>query len=229
MPTAIPQGRTRPDGPPEPGTPGPSQSSRTPVADLIKGTYGELQSRHEQLKDQLEDMTERREELSQQIQQKSGNDRAGLETRLGVLDQRLIDLEADLNVVGRQVALTAPAAPPEPNTRIEYRGYDDEAMFAAGFTGAGLMLALFVPFLIRSFWRRRKVMQPMAAQPAIGAERIDRMEQAIDSIAVEIERVSENQRFMTRLMTETQLAGSIAAVRGSTEVAKAAAEGPAGG
>jgi hypothetical protein len=50
------------------------------------------------------------------------------------------------------------------------------------------------------------------------------MEMAIDSIAVEMERVSENQRFMTRLMTETQLAGTIAAVRGSTEAAKAAAE-----
>jgi hypothetical protein len=51
---------------------------------------------------------------------------------------------------------------------------------------------------------------------------------AIDSIAVEMERVSENQRFMTRLLTETQLAGTIAAVRGSTEAAKAAAEGSHG-
>jgi hypothetical protein len=38
--------------------------------------------------------------------------------------------------------------------------------------------------------------------PAPGASPIDRMEQAIDSIAVEVERVSENQRFVTRLLTE---------------------------
>ena len=96
-------------------------------------------------------------------------------------------------------------------------------MLGAGFTGAGLMLALFVPFLIRSFRRRRHLGTPTPL-PAIGGERIERMEHAIDTIAVEIERVSENQRFMTRLMTETQLAGTIAAVRGSAEAAKAAAE-----
>ena len=32
--------------------------------------------------------------------------------------------------------------------------------------------------------------------------RLDRMEQAIDAIAVEVERVSEAQRFTTRLLTE---------------------------
>ena len=32
--------------------------------------------------------------------------------------------------------------------------------------------------------------------------RLERMEQAIDAIAVEVERVSEAQRFTTRLLTE---------------------------
>ncbi|MEO7964689.1 MAG: hypothetical protein ABIT38_12380 [Gemmatimonadaceae bacterium] len=34
------------------------------------------------------------------------------------------------------------------------------------------------------------------------ASRLDRMEQAIDSIAVEVERISEGQRFTTRLLSE---------------------------
>ncbi len=34
------------------------------------------------------------------------------------------------------------------------------------------------------------------------AARLDRMEQAIDSIAVEVERISEGQRFTTRLLSE---------------------------
>ena len=57
-----------------------------------------------------------------------------------------------------------------------------------------------------------------------GGERLDRIEHAVDTIAIEIERVSENQRFMTRLMTETQLAGTIAAVRSSAEAAKSEAD-----
>ena len=33
-------------------------------------------------------------------------------------------------------------------------------------------------------------------------ERLERMEHAIDSIAVEVERISEGQRFTTKLLTE---------------------------
>lgn len=55
----------------------------------------------------------------------------------------------------------------------------------------------------RMFWRRGS-MPRQALQPAENAERLARMEQAIDSIAIEVERVSEGQRFVTRLMSERQ-------------------------
>jgi hypothetical protein len=40
------------------------------------------------------------------------------------------------------------------------------------------------------------------AQSAEITARLERMEQAIDSIAVEVERISEGQRFTTRLLSE---------------------------
>lgn len=40
------------------------------------------------------------------------------------------------------------------------------------------------------------------AAPVIGDDRMTRLEQAIDSIAVEMERVGEGQRFVTKLMGE---------------------------
>jgi hypothetical protein len=40
------------------------------------------------------------------------------------------------------------------------------------------------------------------------ATRLDRMEQAIEAIAVEVERVSEGQRFTTRLLSERSDAGA---------------------
>ncbi|HLB08933.1 MAG TPA: hypothetical protein VK617_05340 [Gemmatimonadaceae bacterium] len=46
-----------------------------------------------------------------------------------------------------------------------------------------------------------------AVQPKIPLElqgRLERMEQAIDSIAVEVERISEGQRFTTKLLSERQ-------------------------
>jgi hypothetical protein len=48
-----------------------------------------------------------------------------------------------------------------------------------------------------------------ALQPKIPLElsgRLERMELAIDSIAVEVERISEGQRFTTKLLSERQQA-----------------------
>ena len=189
--------------------------------------YYRLKSRHEELSNQLENLTERREELTEGIHGRSGADREGVESRIKALDVQIQSLEKEVSDVGLQVAAAAPAVISVPEPRVIYRGYGDEDLVGAGFIGAGIAVFLCLPLIIRAIRRRRWV--PAGAStstqtPAIGAERIDRMENAIESIAVEIERVSENQRFMTRLMTETQLAGTIAAVRGSTEAAKAAAE-----
>ena len=188
--------------------------------------YFTLKAREKELTQQREDLEERREELTQQLNRSQGGvDRTGIEQRITSIDQRLQQLETDLNQVGREAAQAAPASIAEPEPRIIYRGNSDDEVVGAGFLGAFIMLLFVSPILYRA-WRRRKAPPAYtpAGTPAIGSERIDRMEQAIDSIAVEIERVSENQRFMTRLMTETQLAGTIAAVRGSTEAARAAAE-----
>lgn len=48
--------------------------------------------------------------------------------------------------------------------------------------------------------------------PTEVAERLERMEVAIDSIAVEVERISENQRFTTKLLAERVPAPDAAAL-----------------
>jgi hypothetical protein len=188
--------------------------------------FRQLQARQEQLRDQLEQVTDAREDLARDVQSRVGADREGIEARIKAFDGRIAQLDADLATVGRELATNAPASLAVPDPIVRYRGFGGEDMVGAGFMGAGIMFAMFIPLMIKYFRRRRWAPSagPTTQVQAVGSERIDRMEQAIDSIAVEIERVSENQRFMTRLMTETQLAGTLAAVRGSTEAAKAAAE-----
>ena len=53
---------------------------------------------------------------------------------------------------------------------------------------------------------RRFLDRPAAAPQLTGdvTSRLDRIEQAVDAIAIEVERVSEAQRFQTRLMTESR-------------------------
>jgi hypothetical protein len=58
-------------------------------------------------------------------------------------------------------------------------------------------------------WRRSKPTMPPGWNDA--AHRLERLEQAVDTIAIEVERVSEGQRFMTKLMTQNAAAGGAGA------------------
>src|SRR5215472_1137937 len=54
-------------------------------------------------------------------------------------------------------------------------------------------------------WARRMERGP--AHPSLPpdvAARLERMEQAIDSIAIEVERISEGQRFTTKLLSDRE-------------------------
>lgn len=49
-------------------------------------------------------------------------------------------------------------------------------------------------------WAKR--LEAKAAAPSLPDTRLERMEQAIESIAIEVERISEAQRFTTKLLAE---------------------------
>ena len=56
--------------------------------------------------------------------------------------------------------------------------------------------------IAKAFARR---MDQRSAQPRVPSEvmaRLERMEQAIDAVAVEVERISEGQRFTTKLLAD---------------------------
>jgi hypothetical protein len=67
-------------------------------------------------------------------------------------------------------------------------------------------IALGVP-IIRLIARRldRKPMPPAAPSPEITA-RLERIEQAVEAVAIEVERIAESQRFSAKLMAEQQKA-----------------------
>jgi flagellar biosynthesis/type III secretory pathway M-ring protein FliF/YscJ len=77
-----------------------------------------------------------------------------------------------------------------------------EKMMFAGFIIVVLAaVAIFYP-LMRAFARRLERGGRRAEAIDLGsAERLARIEQAVDAIAIEIERISEGQRFTTKLLT----------------------------
>jgi len=56
--------------------------------------------------------------------------------------------------------------------------------------------------LARAYAKRMEQGGSTTRIPSDVSARLERMEQAIDSIAVEVERISEGQRFTTKLLSE---------------------------
>jgi len=79
-----------------------------------------------------------------------------------------------------------------------------------------LTLALVLPISIA--WARRIMRRGPRPTPVPSdvTMRLERIEQAVDTIAIEVERISEGQRFVTRLMAEKpSAAGSNQAAQGN--------------
>ncbi|HZI40057.1 MAG TPA: hypothetical protein VFD67_00095 [Gemmatimonadaceae bacterium] len=64
------------------------------------------------------------------------------------------------------------------------------------------VIALGIP-IIRALTRRFVDRPPVAPQLAADVEnRLERIEQAVEAVAIEVERISESQRYLTKLMAE---------------------------
>ena len=178
-----------------------TQSSPSP-ADILRG----FRAAREELQEQLESLEDRRENIVEELQQTTAEaSRRGLEQRLGDVDTRILDVERQLAAADAQVAQAAavPGAVPPPTPRVSTPprppsfGNPPEEYIALG--GMFMILVLF-PLTIayaRRLWKRGG--QAVAALPANLMERFGQLEQSVESIAIEVERIGEGQRFMTRV------------------------------
>ena len=172
-----------------PGTP-----AQTITVPLSAGEVRELRARRSELLDQLKRAQNRRELVVSELPGSEGANRAGLEQRLTVLDERIMQLESEMAATERAVA----ASPG--SLRIESgpsRGESD------AWVAIPVVFILFVLFPL-AFAKTRRMWKGTSAPRAspVEAGRLERIEQAVEAIAVEVERVSEGQRFVTKLLSE---------------------------
>jgi hypothetical protein len=78
---------------------------------------------------------------------------------------------------------------------------DELLPFLFAFASLAVGARIILP-LVRAYAKRVESRADAPRIPAEVSSRLERMEQAIDSIAVEVERISEAQRFTTKLLTE---------------------------
>jgi hypothetical protein len=77
---------------------------------------------------------------------------------------------------------------------------DEILPFAFAFASLAVGASIVVP-LARA-WAKRLEKRTDAQIPPEVNSRLERMEQAIESIAVEVERISEGQRYTTKLLSD---------------------------
>jgi hypothetical protein len=85
-----------------------------------------------------------------------------------------------------------------------------------GFFAMVTIVAIGTP-LVRGMVKRWERNDATPAVPSDVSARMERMEHAIDAIAVEIERISEGQRFTTKLLSETRRSDALHASSGSAD------------
>jgi hypothetical protein len=172
-----------------------------------------------ELRNQLERLENQRENISDQLQQSEGEaplsdaDKKGLEQRLGTVDARIADVEKQITVADANVAQAAavPGSVVPPPPRPPREGPPEEFFVLTGIFMFVVLLPLSIAYA-RRIWR--KSVGTVSALPQEIYDRFNRLDQAVDAVAIEVERVGEGQRYLTRLHADQQRAlGAGAAAR----------------
>lgn len=142
-------------------------------------------------------------ELRRQLDATTPERKGPLREQLSRTNLEHVDAKAQLAAVRNEIRhrvgtdLLTEMRPP-----IEKPYIPGEGVAAAGII---FILAVLMPLSIgftRRLWKRGAPAPKVAVADNIVSSRLERLEHAVDAIAIEIERVSEGQRFMTKVMSE---------------------------
>jgi hypothetical protein len=81
-----------------------------------------------------------------------------------------------------------------------------DVLVPLGAFATAIILAIGIP-IVRAYARKLDAQARNPGIPAEVASRLERMEHALEAVAIEVERISEGQRFTTRLLSEGRSAG----------------------
>jgi cell division protein ZapA (FtsZ GTPase activity inhibitor) len=167
------------------------------------GAVRALRAQRTELSNQLQSAQRRRDNIVESLREASASERPGLEARLAVLDERILELEQEIARTG-ELMVQAPGNLLEiSTTQGPFGGVTSRSMDT---TAIAVVFTLFVLFPIaiavaRLLWKRAST-PPAPRLDAEMHERMRRLEAAVDTVAIEVERISEGQRFVTKLLAE---------------------------
>jgi len=175
----------------------------TPDGARPQAIYEALRNQRSELRDQLERVQDQRNDIAGSLKAEdiTAPDREGLATRLKETDARILSLEQQIAQADLAVSKAAavpgavvPEPPPPPRTG------PPEEVIAIPIVFTIFVLCPIAIAYARRLWKRGAAV--IAPVPKEVTERLDQMGQAVESMAIEIERIGEGQRFLTRVMSD---------------------------
>ena len=198
---------TRPDGRTIVVGPG-----NAPGAPRTRAELEVLRFRRSELESQIERLRENREELTEAIGgMADAPGRAALQQRVAEVDERILRLDRQIDAISDQIAnaptvvtSVATAAPPRRDPMDQ--AIADNIVPLTGMLSTFFLLPIAIAFA-RLLWKRGTA---ASARPALPDQavvsRLEQLQTSMDTMAVEVERISENQRYVTKLLGEKERA-----------------------
>lgn len=188
---------------PSAATPGTApQAPVAPLAPLSTREVAAIRQRRAELSSQLLSAQDRRNELAQQLREAlPGADRGGIEQRISLLDARMLQLETDIAATGRQLTLAGTLGA---GTQVPGMPSNEPSPGQITAMSIVFILCVLAPIALafaRRLWKR-------ATSPAAAVDlgpvvrRLDELQQSVDTVAIEMERMSEGQRYVARVLSE---------------------------
>jgi hypothetical protein len=195
--------------PSQSGTPQAAATATTtaPVAPPATATpsavYEALSVQRDLLGDQLRGLERSRSNVAGELRR--GNlsdvDRSGLEQRLASLDQQIAQVSINIResdaAVAQAAAIPGAVVPPPPSPPRDRA----PEVIMLGLVVTALLLLPLVLAQARRIWRKQAVRIELTPELQ---QRLGAMEQGIDAIALEVERIGEGQRFVSQLLSGRQ-------------------------
>lgn len=179
-----------------------------------------IRRQRSEMSNQLSSAQNRREELLDEMRSAPAGTEQGLQQQFQVLNDRIVAIEKDIEASGRtlrtgQVPVGITIVPPR-----SFGSTSPDAAERGAAMGAMVLIPVFVVYMIAR-WRRRRRGGGRQTYSAEHDTRMERLEQAVDAIAIEVERVGEAQRYQTKLLAEANLMPAFSVAQRSPEGVRA--------
>ena len=203
----MPQKQATVQAPAKAGTLIPPPAAALPVA-ATKLSLREMMALRDELSNQLNSAISRRADLNRLLQSQTVANVPGLQVRVAQLDSRISEIEEQIAVNGRNMTSVPNALVTNTGTGTPFGNSGSSRLNGGQVTALTIVFFVMVLFPLaitfsRLLWRRGSIKQ-VAGPSREETARLDNIERGIEAIAIEMERVTEGQRYVTKILSERQ-------------------------